>query len=54
MNKIKKGNLTINSVLLDFVNLEIIPGTDINAESFWSKFDFAIHELAPVNKVLIE
>jgi len=54
MNKIKKGNLTINSVLLDFVNLEIIPGTDINAESFWSKFDFAVHELAPINKVLIE
>jgi malate synthase len=54
MSKIKKGNLTINSILLDFVNKEIIPGTDINTEDFWRKFDLAVHELEPVNKALIE
>ena len=54
MNKIKKGNLTINSVLLEFINQEVIPGTDVNIEDFWHKFDLAIHELAPVNKALIE
>jgi len=54
MNQIKKGNLTINSVLLEFVNREVIPGTDIDAEDFWQKFDLAIHELTPVNKALIE
>ena len=54
MNKIKKGNLTINSILFDFVNQEIIPGTDINAEVFWDKFDLAVHELEPINRALIE
>ena len=54
MSKIKKGNLTIDSILLDFVNKEIIPGTDINTEDFWSKFDLAVHELEPFNKALIE
>jgi len=54
MSKIKKGNLTINSVLLEFVNKEIIPGTDINVDEFWKKFDSALHELAPINKALIE
>ena len=54
MNKIKKGDLTINPILLEFVNKEIIPGTGINAEEFWNKFDLAVHELAPINKALIE
>ena len=34
MNKIKKGNLTINSVLLEFINQEVIPGTDIMLKIF--------------------
>ena len=54
MNKIKKKNLTINSTLLDFINQEVIPGTDIEAEDFWNKFDDAVHELAPINRALIE
>ena len=54
MDKIKKGNLTISSVLLEFVNQEVIPGTDIDTEDFWKNFDLAVHELAPVNKALIE
>jgi len=54
MKKIKKGNLTINSVLLEFVNQEVIPEIDVDAEDFWNKFDLAIHELAPINKALIE
>ena len=53
-DQIKKGNLTIDSILLEFVNQEVIPGTDVNAEDFWKKFDFAVHELAPVNKALIK
>ena len=35
MNKIKKGNLTINSVLFEFVNQEVIPGTNIDIEDFF-------------------
>jgi malate synthase len=54
MNKIKKGNLTINSALLDFINQEAIPGTNISAEDFWHKFDNTVHELAPINRKLIE
>ena len=54
MNKIKKENLTISSVLFEFINNEIIPDTGINIDEFWKKFDAAIHELAPINKALIE
>jgi malate synthase len=54
MNKIKKENLTISSVLFEFIDKEVIPGTDINIDEFWKKFDSAVHELAPINKTLIE
>ena len=54
MNKIKKGNLTIDAALLDFINQEAIPGTNISIEDFWQKFDNAVHELAPINRALIE
>ena len=54
MNKIKKEDLTISSVLFEFINKEVIPGTDIDVDEFWKKFNFAVHELAPINKVLIE
>ena len=54
MNKIKKENLVISSVLLEFINKEAIPGTGINVDEFWKKFDSAVHELAPINKILIE
>ena len=54
MSYIKKGNLTIESVLLDFINQEAIPGTNISAENFWQRFDKTVHELAPINKALLE
>jgi len=53
MDKIVKGNLTIDSKLFDFINEEVLPGTNINSDHFWSNFDKVIHELTPINKELI-
>jgi len=54
MSYIKKKELQINSKLFDFVNNEIIPGTKIDSEEFWTNFEKIVHELAPVNKKLIQ
>ena len=54
MSITKKGNLKVNSALLDFINQEVIPGTNIPIEDFWQKFDNTVHELAPINNALIE
>ena len=54
MSYIKKKELQINSKLFDFVNNEIIPGTKIESEEFWTNFEKIVHELAPVNKKLIQ
>ena len=53
MDKIVKGNLTIDSKFFDFINEEVLPGTNINSNHFWSNFDKIIHELTPINKELI-
>ena len=53
MNLIEKNGLKINSTLFEFVNNEVIPGTNISSEDFWNKFEKVVHELAPINKSLI-
>ena len=54
MSTIEKNELKINSLLFEFINNEVIPGTDINIENFWNNFEKVVHELAPINKKLIE
>ena len=54
MSITEKNELKINTKLLDFVNNEVIPGTNIKSEEFWTSFERIVHELAPINKRLIE
>ncbi len=48
------GNLSVSEKLLDFVNKEIIPGTDISSKRFWRGFDEITHQLTPINQSLID
>jgi len=51
---ISQGQLSIASELLDFVNNELLPGTNVTKENFWSGLDKYAHELAPKNRKLLE
>jgi len=51
---ISQGQLSIASELLDFVNNELLPGTNVSKENFWSGLDKCAHELAPKNRKLLE
>jgi len=53
MKKIDKGNLKVNHDLLEFVNDDLLPGTNIDPIKFWSGFDKAVHELTTINKKLL-
>ena len=48
------GKLSISSELLNFVNDELLPGTKVSKENFWSGLDKCAHELAPKNRKLLE
>ena len=50
----EKNGLKINSTFLEFINNEVIPGTKVNADEFWTKFSKVVHDLAPLKKKLIE
>ena len=54
MSLIDKNGLKISLKLFDFINNEAIPGTGIKIEEFWNNFEKTVHELAPINKNLIE
>ncbi len=51
---IKIKNLSVSEKLLNFVNDELLPGTKIKKDSFWSGFNKYIHELTPKNRSLLE
>ncbi len=50
----EKNGLKISTKLYDFINNEAIPGTNIKPDKFWNSFEKAVHELAPLNKNLIQ
>ena len=54
MSTIDKNGLKVNSTLFDFINKEVIPKTGVKSDDFWNNFEKAVHELAPINKKLIE
>ena len=47
------NNLRVSEILFNFINEELLVGTKVNKEDFWKGFDKAAHELAPVNKDLL-
>ena len=54
MKLISKNEIKINQTLFNFINEEVLPGTNLKQDDFWSKFANVVHELAPINKKLIE
>ena len=54
MKTLDKNNLKISVLLYNFINEEVIPGTNIESGKFWEGFSNAVHELAPINKQLLK
>ncbi len=54
MKKITVNNLKVDDQLFNFINDEVIPGTNIEPNNFWDSFDKVVHELKPINKKLLD
>jgi len=52
--RIKKGGLEIATVLYNLVANEVAPGTGVEPDAFWSKFEQILADLAPKNKALLQ
>lgn len=51
--RVQVGGLQIAQVLYDFVNNEAIPGSGVDADTFWAGADKIVHDLAPKNRALL-
>ena len=45
--------LQVASELKRFIEAEVLPGSGVEAEAFWSGFDALVHDLAPRNRELL-
>ena len=54
MKIVDKNGLKISSILFEFINNEVIPGTEVSTDKFWNSFAKAVTDLAPINKDLLK
>ena len=47
-------DLSVSNVLVNFINKELLPGTNITKSRFWVGLSKTLHELSPKNKKLLE
>ena len=50
---VQVGNLQVASTLYDFINEQVLPGSEVEQAAFWNGFDQLIHDLAPENQALL-
>ena len=51
---VKIYDLSVSNVLLNFVNKELLPGTNISKKQFWYGLSKTLHDLSPKNKKILE
>ena len=52
--RLDRSNLQVAETLVDFIEKEALPNTNINAEHFWNKFEVVLNKFAPQNKKLLQ
>lgn len=53
MTSVSAHGLSIDKRLYEFIVNEVIPGTDVEADAFFTGFSKIVHELAPKNRSLL-
>ncbi|NTH79154.1 malate synthase G [Agrobacterium rhizogenes] len=53
MSRIEKNGLQIEPVLYDFLVKEALPGSGVDADTFFAGFSAIVHDLAPKNRELL-
>ncbi|NTG09496.1 malate synthase G [Agrobacterium rhizogenes] len=53
MSRIEKNGLQIEPILYDFLVKEALPGSGVDADTFFAGFSAIVHDLAPKNRELL-
>ncbi|MBW4707862.1 malate synthase G [Roseobacter sp. YSTF-M11] len=51
---VKKDDLQVAAELVDFIETQALPGTDVSATDFWSGLSGLVHDLGPENRALLQ
>lgn len=51
---VKAGNLQVATELYEFINSEVLPGSEVDQEQFWNGLGGLVKDLAPRNKELLK
>ncbi len=54
MSYIEAGDLRVADIFFRFINGEVLPGTGIDQDTFWTSFGAIIADFAPINRTLLE
>ena len=49
-----RSNLQISETLVNFIENEALPNTNVSAERFWNKLELILNQFVPLNKKLLE
>jgi malate synthase len=53
MSRIDRFGLQVEETLVDFIEADTLPGTDISANQFWKGLSNLVHTLGPKNRALL-
>ncbi len=52
--RLNRNNLQVSETLVNFIENDALPNTNISAERFWKKFELILNHFSPINKKLLE
>ncbi|MFL2818651.1 MAG: malate synthase G [Candidatus Puniceispirillales bacterium] len=52
--RLNRSNLKVSETLVNFIENDALPNTDVSAERFWNKLELILDHFAPLNKKLLE
>ena len=50
---VQVGSLQVDEQLVQFINEQVLPGSEVAEHSFWQGFEQIVNDLAPINKKLL-
>ena len=52
--RLNRSNLRISETLVNFIENEALPNTNVSAERFWNKLELILNQFVPLNQKLLE
>ncbi len=54
IKRLRRGTLQVSEILVNFIEEEALPDTNISPNRFWEKFESILNQFVPINKSLLQ